>query len=150
MGRFRMWLTELMRGRYGVDQLNRFLLVVTMVLIIIDMFTRSRILHFVTLILLIYTYSRMFSRNISARMGENQRFMQLVGRFRGGRGKSAGGGFDRQGGRSSGGYGFGRSRDPEHKILRCPVCGEKLRVPRNAGKIRIKCPHCGEQFTKKV
>ena len=136
MGRFRMWLTELMRGRYGVDQLNRFLLVVTMVLIIIDMFTRSRILHFVTLILLIYTYSRMFSRNISARMGENQRFMQLVGRFRGGR--------------SSGGYGFGRSRDPEHKILRCPVCGEKLRVPRNAGKIRIKCPHCGEQFTKKV
>ena len=61
MNRFSMWFANMMRGRYGVDQLNRFLLIVALVLIVIDMFVRSRILHFLTIILLIYTYSRMFS-----------------------------------------------------------------------------------------
>ena len=70
MNRFSMWFANMMRGRYGVDQLNRFLLIVALVLIVIDMFVRSRILHFLTIILLIYTYSRMFSRNIRARSTE--------------------------------------------------------------------------------
>ena len=86
MNRFSMWFANMMRGRYGVDQLNRFLLIVALVLIVIDMFVRSRILHFLTIILLIYTYSRMFSRNIRARSTENQKFLQITSRFRGNRG----------------------------------------------------------------
>ena len=38
MNRFSMWFANMMRGRYGVDQLNRFLLIVALVLIVIDMF----------------------------------------------------------------------------------------------------------------
>lgn len=145
MNRFSMWFANMMRGRYGVDQLNRFLLIVALVLIVIDMFMRSRILHFLTIILLIYTYSRMFSRNIRARSTENQKFLQITSRFRGNRG-----GYGNNSGRQGGMSGFWKKKDPDHRILRCPGCGEKLRVPRNAGTIRIKCPHCGEQFTKKV
>ena len=145
MNRFSMWFANMMRGRYGVDQLNRFLLIVALVLIVIDMFMRSRILHFLTIILLIYTYSRMFSRNIRARSTENQKFLQITSRFRGNRG-----GYGNNSGRQGGMSGFWTKKDPDHRILRCPGCGEKLRVPRNARTIRIKCPHCGEQFTKKV
>ena len=53
----------------------------------------------------------------------------------------------------AGGYaGAGKrsGRDKTHKIMRCPGCGEKLRVPKGAGKINITCPHCGTKFIKKV
>ena len=38
MNRFGMWFANLMRGRYGNDNLNRFLLIVSVILIIADMF----------------------------------------------------------------------------------------------------------------
>lgn len=149
MYRFKMWLAEFMRGRYGMDRLNRFMLIAAAVLIVMNMFLRLRLLNFLTVLLLIYIYCRMFSRNYDRRMEENKKFLEITSRFQRGRG-----GFKRQdGGFGSGGYsagGFGKTKDREHRILRCPGCGERLRVPRGAGKIKIKCPHCGSQFTKKV
>lgn len=148
MNRFGMWFANFMRGRYGTDNLNRFLLIVAVILIIADIFVRGRILYLITLALLIYVYSRMFSRNINKRYRENQKFLQLTAKFRG---RTAG-----TGGYSGGSYGSSASgwtrpaKDKTHKILRCPGCGEKLRVPRGAGKININCPHCGTKFIKKV
>lgn len=121
-----MWFNNMMRGRYGTDDLNRFLLIVVFIVIVIDIFLRWRILDLITVALLIYAYCRMFSRNINARYRENQKFLQFTSRFR------------------------GRSADSTHRILRCPGCGEKLRVPKGAGKINISCPHCGTKFVKKV
>ncbi len=144
MNRFGMWFANLMRGRYGTDNLNRFLLIVAFVLIIIDMFLRWRLLHLLTVVLLIYIYCRMFSRNINARYRENQKFLQFAARFRKGR---SGGGYGSYGGYSGG---AGKTKDKTHKILRCPGCGEKLRVPKGAGTINISCPHCGTKFVKKV
>ena len=40
MNRFGMWFANLMRGRYGTDNLNRFLLVIALILVIADMFIR--------------------------------------------------------------------------------------------------------------
>lgn len=37
-----------------------------------------------------------------------------------------------------------------HVFYNCPKCKQELRVPRGKGKIRIKCPKCGEQFIKKT
>ena len=126
MNRFGMWFNNMMRGRYGTDNLNRFLLTAAFIIIVIDIFLRWRILDLITVALLIYVYCRMFSRNINARYRENQKFLQFISRFR------------------------GRSTDAAHKILRCPGCGEKLRVPKGDGKINISCPHCGTKFIKKV
>lgn len=77
MNNFRMWLANFMRGRYGTDDLNKFLLVIAVVLIIIDIFVRSWFVDALTVLLLIYIYCRMFSRNINARYMENQRFLDL-------------------------------------------------------------------------
>ena len=82
MNRFGMWFANLMRGRYGTDNLNRFLLVIALILVIADMFIRWRVLYLIAVILLIYVYCRMFSRNVNARYRENQKFLQLTARFR--------------------------------------------------------------------
>lgn len=128
-----------MQGRYGTDNLNRFLLIVALVLIVIGFFLRWRLLDLAVVAILIYVYCRMFSRNINARYRENQKFLELAARFRNG---------DYAGRQQNGG--FTVAKDPDHKILRCPNCGEKLRVPKGAGNIMISCPHCHTRFNKKV
>ena len=144
MGNFRMWLANFMRGRYGNDEFNKFLIIITLILIVIDIFVSMRWIDIVTVLLLIYIYSRMFSRSINARYAENQRFLAFASKFR--KGKGAGYG---NGGASGGGFaGFGG--DPNNKILRCPGCRQRLRVPKGAGTIIIKCPNCNTQFQKKV
>lgn len=160
MNRFGMWFANLMRGRYGNDNLNRFLLIVSVILIIADMFVRRRLLYMLAVLILIYVYCRMFSRNINARYRENQKFLQFTAKFRrnGGPGNASYGGAYGGGqygnAANSGSAGWGRkakpAKDRDHKIFKCPVCGEKLRVPKGAGKISITCPHCGEKFIKKV
>lgn len=137
MNRFSMWLANFMRGRYGMDNLNRFLLIVALIFMVANWFVSGRILYTLSIIVLVYVYARTFSRNINARYRENQKFLQFSARFRNGAGRRAG-------------QGFSVSRDKTHKILRCPSCGEKLRVPKGAGKISISCPYCNTKFVKKV
>ena len=35
------------------------------------------------------------------------------------------------------------------KILKCPTCSQKLRIPRKKGKITITCKKCGKKFEGK-
>jgi len=128
MGSFKMWLANFMRGRYGNDDLNKFLIIVTLVLIILDIFVRWRWIDILTVLLLIYIYSRMFSRSINNRYAENQKFLGFISKFRG----------------------VGAVNTKSHKVMRCPGCGQRLRVPKGAGTIMIKCPNCNTQFQKKV
>ncbi len=65
----REWKEKLQRfmiGRYGTDQLARFLSGCILVLLILNLFIRDRILYWLALALLSYCYFRMFSKNISA------------------------------------------------------------------------------------
>lgn len=144
MGRFGMWFSGFMRGRYGNDNLNKMLMIVTLILIVINFIARSSILNFTVVMMLIYAYSRMLSRNISVRMRENQAYLRFETAVRNRMGRRNGSGFRKDG------FGFSAGADKSHKILRCPACGEKLRVPKGAGKINISCPHCGTRFIKKV
>ncbi|MDO4798818.1 MAG: hypothetical protein Q4A01_12455, partial [Coriobacteriales bacterium] len=36
-----------------------------------------------------------------------------------------------------------------YKHLTCPECGQRVRVPRKKGKIRITCPKCHAKFEAK-
>jgi hypothetical protein len=139
MGRFGMWWNRLMMGRYGNDRLNRALMILCLILIAAYVIFRLRILRFAVVLLLIYIYCRMFSRNINARYSENQRFLAFEAKLRGKKYNAA-----------EKARGYKGVKDKDHKILRCPSCGEKLRVPRGAGKIMISCPYCHTKFQKKV
>ena len=67
--------SKFMYGRYGADQFSKFLLGLTIALCIISLFVPRRLGSlFSTLILLLifYTYFRMFSRNIYKRAGQRK------------------------------------------------------------------------------
>ena len=68
-----------MIGRYGVDDLSRAQIIVSMVLLLVSTFLsaffRVNILYWLGLALLIYSYFRILSRNVSKRYEENQRYL---------------------------------------------------------------------------
>ena len=125
--------TKFMQGRYGVDSLSRFLSVVLIVVILIGMLVRLPLLELITFALLIVLYWRMFSRNISKRYAENQKFLQLRDRFLG----------------NFSNFGSNMSQFKDYHIYKCPQCSQKIRIPRGKGHIMVKCPRCGFEFHKK-
>ena len=63
--RLRYKFMQFMQGRYGVDQLNRFLSLACLVLIVVQLFLPVRILWWLALAGLALMYFRMFSPSIS-------------------------------------------------------------------------------------
>lgn len=121
-----------MQGRYGADNLSRFLMILVLICFVLSLFGAD-ILYPVAILLLIYTYFRMFSRNLYKRRKENSVYMQYeykVKQF------------------------FLRKKQhlqqrKTHHIYKCPSCGQKIRIPRGKGKIEIRCPKCSHTFIKK-
>uniref|UniRef100_UPI003FF068FA hypothetical protein n=1 Tax=Roseburia sp. TaxID=2049040 RepID=UPI003FF068FA len=122
-----------MAGRYGVDELSKFLNIVLLVLLVLSIFIRSGILYLLALGILIYSYFRMFSRNISKRYEENQKFVNF--RYRN---VVKWNNFKKR---------FAQRK--EYRFYHCPQCKQTVRVPRGRGKICITCPKCRTEFVKK-
>lgn len=122
-----------MAGRYGVDELSKFLNIVLLVLLVMSIFIRSGILYLLALGILIYSYFRMFSRNISKRYEENQKFVNF--RYRN---VVKWNNFKKR---------FAQRK--EYRFYHCPQCKQTVRVPRGRGKICITCPKCRTEFVKK-
>lgn len=127
-------LRQLLSGRYGIDQLGKFLLVLSIVLAILNSIFHIRLFWILGMGGLLLCYLRMFSRNINARYRENQKFLQKVFPLT----KRA---------RSIKIY-LQECRTYRH--LHCKNCRQKIRVPKGKGKIEIKCPQCEHRFIKKV
>ena len=68
--------TNFMYGRYGVDQLSRFMLVVIFILCVLSLFIKGSFMSLLILVLIILTYYRMFSKNINKRYQENEAFLR--------------------------------------------------------------------------
>ena len=64
-----------MTGRYGNDQLNQLLSIVSVVLLIVAIFTKWTLVYLLAVILIALCYFRMFSRNTAKRYEENQAFL---------------------------------------------------------------------------
>ena len=64
-----------------MDQLSRCLSYVVLVLIILTFFLRNNVIYTVALLGIVYIYFRMFSRNISRRSAENQKYMKIHYKF---------------------------------------------------------------------
>lgn len=122
-----------MQGRYGTDELSKFLVGVGMVLIILNIFTRNFMISLLFWICLIYSYFRMFSKNYSARYAENQKFLEIKNRLK---------------------YKWeNHKKVSEQKkiyhIYSCPYCKQKIRIPKGKGTIIITCPKCKQEFGKR-
>lgn len=123
-----------MAGRNGADQLSRHFSYVALALILLNLFFRSFVLWALTILVLAYSYFRIFSKNVYRRREENARYMAL-------RNKAASGvrnWRDRM-----------RQRR-DYVFFRCPGCRAMLRVPRGKGKLRVTCRKCGAAFEKRT
>lgn len=125
-------LQRFMYGRYGSDQLNIFLLVTYLALLLLSALPGLAVLEIVSFVLMAWTLFRLLSRNYAARRAENAKFLKLAGpviRW----------------------YRLRRTilRDKEHRYFKCPNCGQQLRVPKGKGKINVTCRGCGASFQEK-
>lgn len=141
MNNWRYKLFQFMQGRYGMDDLGRFLLILTMVIILASNFRFLHILYLPGLLLLAYTYFRIMSRNIYKRQQENQKYMALKCKFSSGRSRTA-----HMQQKSTGGYGGAQNSSLSYNFYRCKNCGQTVRVPKGKGTIKITCPSCGNSF----
>ena len=128
--RFSAAMRRFMYGRYGVDQLNIFLLITAVVLNVIAMILSrlgavcrviGMLVSLVAYGFLFFYLFRFLSRNLEKRILENRRYLTWKSRI-----------VDRQ-----------------NRYYRCPNCRQTVRVPRGRGKICIKCPKCSEKFIRK-
>lgn len=129
---------QFMTGRYGTDQLSRFIMGCGLVTLVLYMITRGNLWYYLTFGLLIWNYARAFSRNYNKRYQENLKFLELKSQV-----------MAKFPGRSQSGS-YHQAKDTTHRIYKCPFCSQKVRVPRGKGKISITCPKCHKDFIKRT
>ena len=126
-----------MSGRNGNDQLNLFILIADIILLLLaGIFANSlgKVLYPLVTLLLGYAYFRMLSRNLYKRSEENGKYLRLRYKL------------------------MAELRihwerwvqRKDYKFFTCPSCRTALRVPRGKGQIRIVCRKCGNTFTGKT
>lgn len=121
-----------MMGRYGNDQLNRFLMVLTLIFFAISIFGVG-LAYLLGLGCLLWAYFRMLSRNTYKRSLENNRYLKYEYKVR----------------QSLSSFKSNMQQRKVYHIYKCPSCRQKIRIPRGKGRIEIRCPKCSRTFIKK-
>jgi uncharacterized paraquat-inducible protein A len=125
------WFQRFMSGRYGGDHLSNFLCLVALLLLLVGMFVPG--VYLLGIALLIWSYFRIFSRNVQKRYAENLKYLQYKNKV-------------------TGWFSARKVRFSQRKTycyFRCPNCHQEIRVPRGRGRISVTCPKCQTKFIKK-
>ena len=123
---------QFMIGRYGLDELGRYLNIVACIVFLLGMIITPQASS-LGIVLIIYNYFRIFSRNIRARSNENAAFLRVRSQF----------------GRWLSSKKLRFSQRNTHCFYKCPSCKKTIRVPKGKGKIEITCPVCRNRFVKR-
>ena len=134
LDRFNLRLAEFMEGRYGMDELNKFLLVVALIVMVLQLFIPVPFINIISFIFLFFLLFRIFSKNHQSRMNENTKYLSLI----------------------KGPKSFYKKIDTRWRnrkttvYFKCSGCGCDLSVPKGKGKIRVICPKCKTEIFKKT
>lgn len=140
-------LAKFMQGRYGVDELGRFMTGVSLVILILELVTGWYALTLVFWTVFIIVYYRMFSRDYGKRQQENQKFLTARYKFKTKWYQT----FYKNGSNNGGFQKLKRDiqQRMQYHIYKCPNCSQKIRIPRGKGKIMVRCPKCQIEFMKR-
>ena len=123
-------LYNFMCGRYGLDKLTGFLILLNLLLNGIGSFMRNRIAYYIFYVLalavFVFAVFRVLSKNIEKRRREGEWFDNLLVRTN---------------------YTLRFKYFKTHRFRVCPNCGENLRLSKKRGKRNITCPICGNKFS---
>lgn len=122
LNRLRWKLQNFMRGRYGMDELNKTLIYAALIVYLLSVFIHFRLLYVAYVVLFGYAAFRMLSKKLYVRREENRKFTTFMETNR---------------------IKFEQRKD--YKIFKCKGCGRNIRVPRGKGKIEVTCPMCGRK-----
>lgn len=123
-----------MAGRYGYDELSKAMSTTALIFLILSLFGGLKFMSYPAIILWFWCLFRCYSRNISKRQLERQKYLQYTGKVRGWFSAKKRAWSERK----------------THCYFKCSSCKKVLRVPKGKGKIRITCPECKTQITKKT
>ena len=127
---FRNKLYKFFYGRNGVDSLNKFIFVIYMILFVVSIFIKLPVIAVLELMITLIFFYRFFSRDISRRSKENQKYLKfqnkITGKFKLTKRKWK----DRK----------------THVYRKCPSCKAVLRLPKSKGKHTVVCPRCSKRF----
>ena len=132
--RLREKLIRFMYGRYGSDELNKFLMWVYIALAVISLilsfFTSTFIIQLVLYALFFYTFYRMLSKKIYVRQAENRRFLEIKSK-------------------ALKYFNYRKNKwkyRKTHVYKKCPSCKVRVRFPRKKGEHTVVCPKCRHSF----
>lgn len=133
MNNFINKLTKFMYGRYGVDDLYYFLLIICLIIIILNIFIHSSILTIIELIIFSVAIYRYLSKNKYKRNKENKKYLYIKDKI-------------------LNYFNYQRRKYNDrntHMYKKCPKCKQKIRLPLKKGKHTVKCPKCLHKFEVK-
>ena len=126
-------IIRFMQGRYGPDELYRFMLIICLIIITVNMFVDSIILRILELIVFGLALYRFLSKKKSKRSRENRTFLNTRDKIK-----------------DYFNYQKKKYKDRNtHMYKKCPNCKQKIRLPLKKGKHTVKCPSRKERFEVK-
>lgn len=127
-------LARWMQGRYGADDLSRFILLCSIVLLVLSWILPIGLIYYISLAGYVWALFRMLSRNINKRAQENATYLEKTAHIR---------------------TEISQARvrfknRKQYKYFKCPKCGVRLRLTRGVGEKHITCRRCGHEFNIKA
>ena len=137
----RNWLQRLeykmsafMYGRYGTDELSKFLMILALILMVISWIPNLGLICFAAFALMVWSLLRSFSRKLDKRRRELERYRRIkkpiTDFFKLSRNKWR----DRK----------------THVYFKCKKCKAVLRVPKGKGSIIVICTRCKDRIEKET
>ena len=123
-------LMAFMAGRNGFDALSNTLIWASILAMFASRLIPNQVAHMIayeiSVLVFVYGYFRVMSRNLPKRHRENMAFVGFFQRRK-----------------------LNFQQRKTHRFFGCPQCKATLRVPKGKGRIVITCPRCGNEIHRK-
>lgn len=134
LNKLRYKIALFMRGRYGADNLYKFLLAVYLILFVLQLIFEKTYLTVIMTVVVVFMIFRLLSKNHIARARENRLYLKLsapIRRF-----------FS---------INYKRIKDIRTKRYKvCKHCKAIVRLPIKKGTHTVNCPKCKKDFKVKI
>ncbi len=127
MKKLKEYVNKLFRGRHGLDDLGKMLIGLSLVLYILGIALQSEFIFSVSLMVLIFSLYRIFSRQHWDRDEENRKYMSYIKLWK-----------------------LRYKYRQNARIYMCKRCGKYIRVPKGKGKIQVTCKVCGDKTMRRT
>ena len=126
-------MANFFQGRYGIDELYKFLFILFWIIAILSIFIRNPIIYLLEILICVFMFYRLLSRNIYKRQSENMKYLKIRDKVKGKITLQKRKWSERK----------------THIYRKCPNCKAEIRLPKKKGKHVCTCPRCKIDFEVK-